>query len=54
MKRNIIISIIIGILATYMPFWHVVENIQSLGAVGLSVIVWICLDATEPGRGKIL
>ena len=52
MKRNIIISIIIGALATYLPFWQWGENRQALGAVALSIIVWICLDATEPERRK--
>ena len=54
MKRNIIISSIIGILATYLPFWLWKGCKQALGAVALSIIVWICLDATESEKGEIL
>ena len=53
-KRNIIIAAIIGTLATYLPFWLWKGCKQALGAVALSIIVWICLDATEPERRKIL
>ena len=53
-KRDIVLSIIIGILATYLPFWLWKGCKQALGAVALSIIVWICLDATEPERRKIL
>ena len=50
-KRDIVLSIIIGILATYLPFWQWGDK-QALGAVALSIIVWLCLGATEPERRK--
>lgn len=51
-KRNIIISTIIGILATYLPFWEW-EGTQLFGAFALSVLAWMVIQGTEPeGRRK--
>jgi len=47
MKRNIIISAIIGILATYLPFWEW-EGTQFFGAFALSLIAWAIIQGTEP------
>lgn len=37
MKRNIIISVIIGTLATYLPFWQW-DGLQVAGALALSML----------------
>ena len=47
MKRNIIISVIIGILATYLPFWEW-GGTQLFGAFALSVVAWMLIQGTEP------
>ena len=46
-KRNIIISAIIGVLATYLPFWEW-EGTQLFGAFALSLITWAIIQGTEP------
>lgn len=51
MKRNIIISTIIGILATYLPFWEW-EGTQFFGAFALSVMAWMFVQGTEPVTKK--
>jgi len=47
MKRNIIISAIIGTLATYLPFWQW-DGTQLFGAFALSVVAWMLIQGTEP------
>ena len=47
MKRNIIIAAIIGILATYLPFWEW-GGTQLFGAFSLSVFAWMLIQGTEP------
>ena len=47
MKRNIIISIIIGTLATYLPFWEW-GGLQVAGALTLSMLAWMLIQGTEP------
>lgn len=50
-KRNIIISVIIGILATYLPFWEW-GGTQLFGAFALSVVAWMLIQGTEPERKR--
>ena len=50
MKRNIIISVIIGTLATYLPFWQW-DGLQVAGALALSMLAWMLIQGTEP-EGK--
>lgn len=47
MKRNIIISIVIGILATYLPIWQW-DGAQPAGAAACSVLAWMLIQGTEP------
>lgn len=49
MMRNIILSIIIGALSTYLPFWQW-ENmaVQIIGAAAIGVLSFMLLLATEP------
>ena len=49
-KRNIIISVIIGTLATYLPFWQW-DGLQVAGALALSMLAWMLIQGTEP-EGK--
>lgn len=51
MKRNIIISAIIGIFATYLPFWEW-GGTQLFGAFALSVVAWMVIQGTEPERRR--
>ena len=51
MKRNIIISVIIGTLATDLPFWQW-DRAQAAGAVACSVIAWMLIQGTDPEGGK--
>ena len=51
MKRNIIISVIIGTLATYLPFWQW-DGLQVAGAIALSMLAWMLLQGTEPELSK--
>ena len=46
-KRNIIISVIIGTLATYLPFWQW-DGLQVAGAIALSMLAWMLIQGTEP------
>ena len=46
-KRNIIISVIIGTLATYLPFWQW-DGLQVAGAMALSMLAWMLIQGTEP------
>lgn len=50
-KRNIIISAIIGTLATYLPFWQW-DGTQLFGAFALSVVAWMVIQGTEPERRR--
>ena len=50
MKRNIIISVIIGTLATYLPFWQW-DGLQVAGALAVSMLAWMLIQGTEP-EGK--
>lgn len=47
MKRNVILSIIIGILTTYLPIWQW-DGVQAAGAVACSVMAWMLIQGTEP------
>lgn len=47
MKRNVILSIIIGTLATYLPIWQW-DGAQPAGAVACSVMAWMLIQGTEP------
>ena len=47
MKRNIIISAVIGTLITYLPFWEW-GGTQLFGAFALSVVAWMLIQGTEP------
>ena len=49
MKRNIIISFTIGILATYLPFWQW-DGKQLTGALALSVLAWMLVQGTDEGK----
>ena len=51
MKRNIIISVIIGAFATYLPFWEW-DGTQLFGAFTLSVVAWMFVQGTEPEGRK--
>lgn len=44
--RNIIISAIIGTLATYLPFWQW-DGLQAAGAAALSFLTWMVVQGTE-------
>ena len=46
-KRNIILSAIIGTLATYLPFWQW-DGLQVAGALALSILAWMLIQGTEP------
>ena len=46
-KRNIILSAIIGTLATYLPFWQW-DGLQVAGAIALSMLAWMLIQGTEP------
>ena len=50
-KRNIILSAIIGTLATYLPFWEW-GGTQLFGAFALSVVAWMLIQGTEPERKR--
>ena len=49
MKRNIIISVIIGTLATYLPFWQW-DGLQVAGAMALSMLAWMLIQGNRAGR----
>ena len=52
-KRNIIISVIIGTLPTYLPFWQW-DGLQVAGAIALSMLAWMLIQGTEPeGRRHV-
>ena len=48
MKRNAILSIIIGALSTYLPFWEWSGTLQqTTGAVVIAMLVFYFLVETE-------
>lgn len=48
MKRNIVISIVIGVLATYLPFWEWTDIFTQIsGAVVIAMLVFYFLVGTE-------
>ena len=51
MKRNIIISSIIGTLATYLPFWQW-DGARFAGAMVLSMLTWMLIQGTDSEGGK--
>ena len=52
MKRNIVISAIIGILATYLPFWEWTDTLaQATGAGTIAIATFYILRATEKAPG---
>lgn len=52
MMRNIILSIIIGALSTYLPFWQWDGTVeQALGAVVIAIITLSVLTALEKAPG---
>lgn len=52
MKRDLILSIIIGALATYLPFWRWTDTFtQITGAVVIAMLVFYFLVGTEKAPG---
>ena len=52
MKRNVILSVIIGALATYLPFWEWTDTLaQATGAVVIAMLVFYFLVGTEKAPG---
>lgn len=52
MKRNVILSVIIGALATYLPFWEWSNTFTQIsGAVVIAMLVFCFLVATEKAPG---
>lgn len=48
MKRNAVLSIIIGVLSTYLPFWEWSNTFtQITGAVVIAMLVFYFLVGTE-------
>lgn len=52
MKRNVVISAIIGILATYLPFWEWSDTFTQIsGAVVIAMMTFYFLMGTEKAPG---
>ncbi len=52
MKRNIVISTIIGVLATYLPFWAWTDTLaQATGAIVIAMLAFYFLVGTEKAPG---
>ena len=52
MKRNVILSIIIGAMATYLPFWRWTDTFAQIsGAVVIAMLVFYFLVGTEKAPG---
>lgn len=52
MKRDLILSIIIGALATYLPFWEWTDTLtQITGAGAIAIVAFYILLATEKAPG---
>ena len=48
MKRNAVLSIIIGVLSTYLPFWEWSDTFtQITGAVVIAMLVFYFLARTK-------
>lgn len=48
MKRNAILSIIIGVMAIYLPFWRWTDTLaQITGALVIAMLVFYFLVGTE-------
>lgn len=48
MKKDMILSVIIGSLATYLPFWILDSGLDRIVcAMGIGVVAFIVLLATE-------
>lgn len=53
MKRNTVLSIIIGALATYLPFWRWTDALaQITGTVVIAMLVFYFLVGTEKDSVK--
>ena len=53
MKRNAILSIIIGTLSTYLPFWEWSDTFTQIsGAVVIAMLVFYFLVGTEKNPVK--
>lgn len=53
MTRNLILSLIIGILATYLPIWRWSDTFtQIAGAAGIGMFAFYVLLATERTDGE--
>lgn len=52
MKRDAVLSIIIGAMATYLPFWRWTDTLaQATGAGAIAIVVFYILLATEKAPG---
>lgn len=52
MKRDAVLSIIIGALATYLPFWEWTDTLaQITGAGVIAIVAFYVLLATEKAPG---
>lgn len=52
MKRDAVLSIIIGALATYLPFWVCTDTLaQATGAGAIAIVAFYILLATEKAPG---
>ena len=51
MAKDTVTAAVIGMLATYLPFWQW-DGAQVMGAVALSAVAWIILVAMEPEPNK--
>ena len=52
MKRNAVLSIVIGALATYLPFWRWTDTFtQITGAGAIAIVAFYILLATEKAPG---
>ncbi len=48
MKRDAVLSIIIGVLSTYLPFWEWSDTFTQIsGAVVIAILVFYFLVGTE-------
>ena len=48
MKRNAVLSIVIGALATYLPFWRWTDTLaQITGAIVIAMLTFYFLVGTE-------
>lgn len=52
MKRNVILSTIIGVMATYLPFWRWTDTLaQATGAGVIAIVAFYILLTTEKAPG---